>query len=493
MDVNYSFTEASDMDVDCSVTEASNTDVDCSVTETSNMDVDYSVTEASDMDVDCSVTEASNTDVDCSVTETSNMDVDYSVTEASGMDVDYSVTEASDMDVDCSVTEASNTDVDCSVTETSNMDVDYSVTEASGMDVAYSFTEGSSMDMDCSVAEVLNMDVDCSVTEVSGLFRLRASTKDPSLPIQNSDHAMLARFAALCAVFCQVLHTRSNLESRDKYHQKPTVVGILSQLDVCAWRTGFINFYSTTWTTNLYWVVGKKRCGYRPQARIDICSYLVVSSRLVPQKSSAELRYFLKTPRAAWVQNVLTAAPWPLGDVNHVKSGKKRKLNVQSWNSKVRKDAKDHGEPYISKNKKPVPGKLPPGEARVCSCQFQCGELTHDEKKKLLVEFYKLDYNKQTPFLANACTKVVNIARRRICLYQHLVQNGTFKLIDHKFPEVGHTYLDSDRDFGIIEKNLRKHETIFTPEEYRNVIAKSNKKNLVIDVTLVPCISTWIS
>ncbi|KAG8271880.1 hypothetical protein J6590_052937 [Homalodisca vitripennis] len=27
----------------------------------------------------------------------------------------------------------------------------------------------------------------------------RASTKDPSLPIQNSDHAMLARCAALCA------------------------------------------------------------------------------------------------------------------------------------------------------------------------------------------------------------------------------------------------------------------------------------------------------
>ncbi|KAG8275954.1 hypothetical protein J6590_074860 [Homalodisca vitripennis] len=26
-----------------------------------------------------------------------------------------------------------------------------------------------------------------------------ASTKDPSLPIQNSDHAMLARCAALCA------------------------------------------------------------------------------------------------------------------------------------------------------------------------------------------------------------------------------------------------------------------------------------------------------
>ncbi|KAG8299556.1 hypothetical protein J6590_097880 [Homalodisca vitripennis] len=50
----------------------------------------------------------------------------------------------------------------------------------------------------------------------------------------------------------------------------------------------------------------------------------------------------------------------------------------------------------IFKNKKHVPGKLPPGEARVCSCQFQCGKLTHDEKKMQFVEFYKLDYNKQT-------------------------------------------------------------------------------------------------
>ncbi|CAH2003655.1 unnamed protein product [Acanthoscelides obtectus] len=45
-----------------------------------------------------------------------------------------------------------------------------------------------------------------------------------------------------------------------------------------------------------------------------------------------------------------------------------------------------------------------------------------------------------------------------ICLYQYLIHKGLFKIIDHKFPEVGHTYLDSDRDFGRIEKNLRKHQ-----------------------------------
>lgn len=69
-----------------------------------------------------------------------------------------------------------------------------------------------------------------------------------------------------------------------------------------------------------------------------------------------------------------------------------------------------------------------------------------------------------------------------LCLFQYLVGKGIFKTIDHKFPEVGHSYLDSDRAFGRIEKRLRKHQNIFTPEEYREVIASSSKKNIVIDM-----------
>lgn len=69
-----------------------------------------------------------------------------------------------------------------------------------------------------------------------------------------------------------------------------------------------------------------------------------------------------------------------------------------------------------------------------------------------------------------------------ICLYQYLIVKGIFKRIDHKFPEVGHTYLDSDRDFGRIEKNLRKHQNIYSPEEYREIIVKTSRKNKVIDM-----------
>lgn len=70
-----------------------------------------------------------------------------------------------------------------------------------------------------------------------------------------------------------------------------------------------------------------------------------------------------------------------------------------------------------------------------------------------------------------------------VCLYQYLISKGRFKVIDHQFPEVGHTYLDSDRHFGSIEKEIRKHQHICIPEQYCEIISKSNKKNLVIDMS----------
>ncbi|GBN49934.1 hypothetical protein AVEN_261383-1 [Araneus ventricosus] len=56
-----------------------------------------------------------------------------------------------------------------------------------------------------------------------------------------------------------------------------------------------------------------------------------------------------------------------------------------------------------------------------------------------------------------------------------------FKVIEYKFPEVGHSYLDSD--FGRINKNLRKHETIFRPEKYREIVMKSGRNHYVTDMT----------
>lgn len=51
------------------------------------------------------------------------------------------------------------------------------------------------------------------------------------------------------------------------------------------------------------------------------------------------------------------------------------------------------------------------------------------------------------------------------------------------YPEVGHTYRYSDRAFGRIEKILQKNGTVYSPEQYRQIIAKSGKNNVVIDMT----------
>jgi hypothetical protein len=41
---------------------------------------------------------------------------------------------------------------------------------------------------------------------------------------------------------------------------------------------------------------------------------------------------------------------------------KKRKINVDKWKDKKRKESKNAWMPYISEKKKPVPGKLPLAE-----------------------------------------------------------------------------------------------------------------------------------
>lgn len=69
-----------------------------------------------------------------------------------------------------------------------------------------------------------------------------------------------------------------------------------------------------------------------------------------------------------------------------------------------------------------------------------------------------------------------------VCLYQYMISKGYFKTIDHKFPEVGHSYLDSDRHFGRIEKNLRKLSNLYLPEQYRQIILQSTKGNQVVDM-----------
>jgi len=55
--------------------------------------------------------------------------------------------------------------------------------------------------------------------------------------------------------------------------------------------------------------------------------------------------------------------------------------------------------------------------------------------------------------------------------------------IIHRYPEPGHSFSPCDRCFGLIEKNKRKIERVFLPDEYKEMVKKTNKKFNVIAVT----------
>nr|CAI5864751.1 unnamed protein product [Callosobruchus analis] len=112
------------------------------------------------------------------------------------------------------------------------------------------------------------------------------------------------------------------------------------------------------------------------------------------------------------------------------------------------------------------------GSSEVCSClltMLEYNKIFHDNAISHLILWTDSCAGQNKNFLI-------------ICLYQYLILKGIVKTIDHKFPEVGHSYLDSDRDFGRIEKILRRQENIYLPEEYRTIISQSSKNNHVTDM-----------
>ena len=59
-----------------------------------------------------------------------------------------------------------------------------------------------------------------------------------------------------------------------------------------------------------------------------------------------------------------------------------------------------------------------------------------------------------------------------------LASSQKFRKIFHYFPIRGHSFLPCDRDFGVAKRLIRKHDRIFLPEEYYDLIEKSSKKGL---------------
>lgn len=62
-------------------------------------------------------------------------------------------------------------------------------------------------------------------------------------------------------------------------------------------------------------------------------------------------------------------------------------------------------------------------------------------------------------------------------MYYALVMMGMFDCIEHYYLVPGHTFLPSDRDFGIIEKKIRKTDYVFTPDDWFRLVETSRVKN----------------
>ena len=69
----------------------------------------------------------------------------------------------------------------------------------------------------------------------------------------------------------------------------------------------------------------------------------------------------------------------------------------------------------------------------------------------------------------------------KYCFYIIMSENNPVETIDHKFPEVGHTYMIIDERFGIIEK--AKDEHIYTLEGWKNLMKKASKSFSVNEMT----------
>lgn len=65
-----------------------------------------------------------------------------------------------------------------------------------------------------------------------------------------------------------------------------------------------------------------------------------------------------------------------------------------------------------------------------------------------------------------------------VCLWQQLIKEKIFNIVEHRFLVVGHTHLPSDRDFAIIEKYKRHHlKQVYTPDDWYQAVLKAKRNN----------------
>lgn len=67
--------------------------------------------------------------------------------------------------------------------------------------------------------------------------------------------------------------------------------------------------------------------------------------------------------------------------------------------------------------------------------------------------------------------------------WMYVVQNFDIQSVDHKFLEPGHTYMECDEDFALIEKHKRHVQYVYVPTEWNKAIKESCKKFSLTQMT----------
>jgi len=101
------------------------------------------------------------------------------------------------------------------------------------------------------------------------------------------------------------------------------------------------------------------------------------------------------------------------------------------------------------------------GADEIASCLFKYCQLADIKAKRLVI------------YSDNCAGQNKNL--RMVSLYLYLLCTGQFDEIRHHFPISGHTMLPCDRDFGVIERSLRRRPTIYTPAQYAQAIRESKR------------------
>lgn len=68
-------------------------------------------------------------------------------------------------------------------------------------------------------------------------------------------------------------------------------------------------------------------------------------------------------------------------------------------------------------------------------------------------------------------------------MLKHYLASSEIDLIEQKFFLSGHSYNSCDRNFGLIEKERRKHEIVNSPDHWIEIINKTKKKEPTFEVT----------